>query len=271
MNDNVRIAYDRLAADYDRMNRVDQRVRDMLWFDYERIFFAGNRILDVGCGTGRDALRLLRMGCSVTAIDVSQGMLTRLTEQWNERDRLITRRMKAEDIGRLPSKSFDGIVSGFGALNTVQNLSLFAENGANLLRPGGRMLLHFVGPASLWEWLYLVRRARLAELVRFGRMPEREFSIGGVLVEHHLRRPKSMYRHYFESRFELVDCYALGALRPPPNVHVSDLLERILERLERAFRRHWPVVNLGRFYVLHLKRRTRRVEGQTQTAEARGM
>jgi malonyl-CoA O-methyltransferase len=36
----------------------------------------GLRILDLGCGTGRHALRLSEAGAKITAVDFSEGMLT---------------------------------------------------------------------------------------------------------------------------------------------------------------------------------------------------
>jgi ubiquinone/menaquinone biosynthesis C-methylase UbiE len=42
---------------------------------------SGLRVLDVGCGTGRHALRLAREGAKVEALDFSTGMLTRAREK----------------------------------------------------------------------------------------------------------------------------------------------------------------------------------------------
>src|ERR1051325_2796348 len=42
---------------------------------------SGKRIADVGCGTGRHAVGLARSGASVTALDFSEGMLSRAREK----------------------------------------------------------------------------------------------------------------------------------------------------------------------------------------------
>jgi ubiquinone/menaquinone biosynthesis C-methylase UbiE len=36
---------------------------------------AGQRVLDIGCGTGRHSVRLAAYGCEVTGVDISEGML----------------------------------------------------------------------------------------------------------------------------------------------------------------------------------------------------
>src|SRR4051812_49296456 len=70
----TREGYDRWAATYDTDGnplialeepRVDALLGDL----------RGLRVLDVGCGTGRHAVRLARAGAVVTAVDFSEAML----------------------------------------------------------------------------------------------------------------------------------------------------------------------------------------------------
>lgn len=70
----TRQAYDAIARRYrERWHRVDPLV------DAKRVLMdqvpAGARILDVGCGTGRDAEWLADRGCHVLGLDASLGML----------------------------------------------------------------------------------------------------------------------------------------------------------------------------------------------------
>ena len=55
----------------------------------------GNRVLDVGCGTGKSFLPLLARGWEVTACDISEGMLLEAARKTGERARLEVADMRA--------------------------------------------------------------------------------------------------------------------------------------------------------------------------------
>ena len=50
-------------------------MRTILWERYSRLFQPGHVVLDVGCGTGIDALFLDRAGVRVVGIDASSSMI----------------------------------------------------------------------------------------------------------------------------------------------------------------------------------------------------
>jgi ubiquinone/menaquinone biosynthesis C-methylase UbiE len=56
----VTAAYDAIAAGYDEQVRGDDWMRRKLHASFVRAFRPGERVLDVGCGTGIDALFLAR-------------------------------------------------------------------------------------------------------------------------------------------------------------------------------------------------------------------
>src|SRR5436309_1970250 len=72
----TRAGYDRWAAVYDTdpnpLVAIEEAHVDRLLGDVR-----GRDVLDVGCGTGRHALRLAAAGARVTAVDFSDAMLTR--------------------------------------------------------------------------------------------------------------------------------------------------------------------------------------------------
>ena len=49
--------------------------REEVWRVIDNLFPSGSRILDLGCGTGDDALHLRRRGVEVYGIDSSQKMV----------------------------------------------------------------------------------------------------------------------------------------------------------------------------------------------------
>jgi SAM-dependent methyltransferase len=252
-------AYDAIALEYDRQLAGDEWMRRALWSNYARLFRSGQRVLDVSCGTGSDALFLARRGIDVTGLDISPGMIAQLQAkviQQRLSGAIDARVMDLAEIGGVPAASFDGIISAFAGLSTTPDLAPFAENAARLLRPGGCMVLHMLNRTSLWEWLGLVKKGNWAAALRLSTFQERDFVIGGRAIRHYLYRPEEAYRRFFARDFVLKDAFGLGCLRPPHTVRrVPWSIVAALARLEMITCGHRPFLDWGRFFVLELERR----------------
>ena len=73
-------AFDSVAADYDGPrgnNELIQRMRVSLWETVLDVVPAGSHLLDLGCGTGIDAIEFARCGYQVAATDWSPQMVGR--------------------------------------------------------------------------------------------------------------------------------------------------------------------------------------------------
>src|SRR5215212_940281 len=73
-------AFDSVAADYDGPkgnNALIQRMRETVWRALMEACPPGARLLDLGCGTGIDAIELARRGYAVLATDWSPQMVER--------------------------------------------------------------------------------------------------------------------------------------------------------------------------------------------------
>ncbi len=72
--------FERLAPRYDELwteTAIGRAQRDAVWRVTDKLFCAGDRVLDVGCGTGEDAAHLVGRGISVRAVDASPAMVVR--------------------------------------------------------------------------------------------------------------------------------------------------------------------------------------------------
>jgi SAM-dependent methyltransferase len=135
--------YDRAVADY-HLPLLDAAAID-----------EGDRVLDLGCGTGqttRDAARLARSG-SALGVDLS----TRMLDVARERARaesLDNARFEQADAQVHPfePEAYDVTLSRTGAMFFGDRAAAFA-NVARAMRPGGRVALLTWQPVTANEWL----------------------------------------------------------------------------------------------------------------------
>ena len=163
-------------------------MRETVWRTLTEACAPGARLLDLGCGTGIDAIELARRGYAVLATDWSPQMVERTRARAAEAglsDRVTTAHMGLQELDRLrnadPStpfdsaqgnssraaggkggEQFDGIYSNFGPLNCAPNLEAVARSCAALLRPGGKLVFSVIGRICPWEFGYYMLRGRLA-------------------------------------------------------------------------------------------------------------
>jgi SAM-dependent methyltransferase len=166
-------AFDECAERYDRVftgSVIGQAQREPVWAELENIFHAGDRILEIGCGTGVDACYLAGHDVEVIACDSSPKMIA-VAERRVRNARLSElvhpRLLAAEEITSLQTEApFDGAFSNFGVLNCVPDLKSLAGNLAALLRPGATALLCCMGPFCLWETVWYMTRMKPAKALR---------------------------------------------------------------------------------------------------------
>ena len=150
--------FDAVAPTYDEtftLSGVGCAQRAAVWRELTKVFRHGDRVLEIGCGTGVDACYLAKRGVEVLASDPSSQMIGLTSQRVREKglQALVrTRVLRAEEISSLPANElFDGAFSNFGALNCVEDLAPVARDLGRLLKPGASALLCWMGPCCLWE------------------------------------------------------------------------------------------------------------------------
>jgi ubiquinone/menaquinone biosynthesis C-methylase UbiE len=155
--------FDAIAPQYHRLwsgTDAGKRQRVEVWRELGRLFRAGDVILDLGCGTGDDAVHLRVLGVRVVGIDSSRQMV-RIA-----RDRGVdARHLLIEDISALEGP-FDGAISNFGALNCVPDLAAVARELGRLVRPEGPIALCFMTRVSLRETAACLLKLQFRKAVR---------------------------------------------------------------------------------------------------------
>jgi SAM-dependent methyltransferase len=161
-------AFDELAAGYDAAfteSAIGKTLRALVWARLEQAFEAPKRVLELGCGTGEDALCLARRGVEVVAVDASSQMIqvarqkARASDSCNrahgEAVRVEFHCLPIERLApALDGQAFDGVLSNFGAINCVSNLPAVVADVASRLRPGAPLVWVVMGRYVPWEWLW---------------------------------------------------------------------------------------------------------------------
>ena len=150
-------------------------------------FTTPGRLVDLGCGAGRHALRFAGRGFSVVAIDLSRPMLQtvqRKALELEEGPSLLPLQANLCRLGCLADGSFDYGLSMFSTLGMIRSRAarrMALDEAARILRPGGRLALHvhnlwlnFRNPQGrLWLLGQLGRALRLQSGVGDRRMTYR--------------------------------------------------------------------------------------------------
>jgi SAM-dependent methyltransferase len=169
--------FDDLAEDYDSSfthSACGRTLRARVWERASRLFGGRERILELGCGTGEDAVYLARGGHEVVATDASPGMIriARLkSAAAGVASRIDFRVLPIESLDELGSEArFDAVFSNFGAINCVADVPRLARTLGRCLVPGAPLLFVVMGRRVPWEWAwYLARGDRARAFRRFAR------------------------------------------------------------------------------------------------------
>ncbi|MFE3138190.1 class I SAM-dependent methyltransferase [Streptomyces scopuliridis] len=142
----IRSVYQELAEEYDQ--RIPgEGPSDEGFTEAERTFLLGKvrpgqRVLDLGCGTGRFTVPMAELGAQVSGLDISRAMLDVAGRKLAARG--LSADLREGDMSRLPfpDSSFDVVTSMLALMHIPldDREKVFSE-AARVLRPGGRMII----------------------------------------------------------------------------------------------------------------------------------
>ncbi len=265
--------FDNVANDYDRTfsHRTLGRWLRRSVHSRLRAYTAGDRVIELGCGTGEDALWLARRGVRVVAIDASSAMLSVAERKLRSAGVVDRVRLEHIDLNAPPTdlrralvgddwvngELFDGCLSNFGALNCVSVRPALAGVVASVMRPGARLTVVVMGPVCPWEIASFTFRGRLPSACRRLRGRARA-RIGDHTVVVDYPTPRRL-RSELTPWFRALGTRGIGVLLPPSQLaHLVEQWTPAFDRLRRweeRFAHLRTAAWLSDHYLLEMERR----------------
>src|SRR3984957_20303971 len=236
----ARAYWDYAAETYDQdfeSTLIGQSRRKAVWRDLDRLFVSGQRILEINCGTGIDALHLAERGLTVVACDISQRMIELARERAGSTrfgKAVEFRVLSTEEMAKLDGEApFDGAFSNFSGLNCVEDLRSASRNLSELLRPNARVLLCMLGRFVPWEILWFGVHADLRRALRRLAGPIARAVDGGMLK---VGYPSAdQIAQSFAAQFDLRRLSGIGICVPPSYMeHWARRFPNVLSALASA-------------------------------------
>jgi ubiquinone/menaquinone biosynthesis C-methylase UbiE len=251
-------AFDCMADTYDAtftQSLIGRAQRNVVWHALQDTFRPGDRVLELNCGTGEDALFLAKRGVSVLACDSSAGMIAVAQQRkaLEAPDSLLQFRLsRNEDIDALTSANhFDGVLSNFSGLNCVQDIPAIARKLTDLVKPGAVAFVCLSSRVCLWEMTWYAGRGNFRKAFR--RLPGATVARLNEITVPVWYPTVAATRRSFSPHFRLRSIRAVGLFVPPSYLeswvrrHQSVL--RRLEAMDAVFAA-WPFVRTMGDHVL---------------------
>jgi ubiquinone/menaquinone biosynthesis C-methylase UbiE len=213
-------AFDKSAEHYEKFyarSELNKRMRNIVWRYLSEIIKPGDMVLDLGCGTGIDAIFMSKLGADVIAIDISEKMIEKTMEKikkLNLKDRVRTLVMGTGELHLLKDRfRFNIILSNFGPLNMEPELENTAKILYELLEDKGIMVANVINRYCLWEFAYFLFSLKFKDILR--RLRTARLMILDEDVIAWAYSPAGFYK-YFKNYFMVKKVIGLNILLPPP-------------------------------------------------------
>lgn len=250
-------SFDQLFSPNPIITYKRQRVREHV----QQYLAQESKILEINAGTGEDAIWFARMGHTVHATDIAEGMqqvLAQKVKQHQFEEKITYELCSFTNLENLKQKGpYDLIFSNFAGLNCTGELDKVLESFAPLLKPGGIVTLVVLPGFCLWETLLVFKGKFKTAFRRFFGSGGVNAQIEGVNFTCWYYDPSYIINSLKKS-FHVIGMEGLCTLVPPsylenfPRKHEG--LFKWLMQKENKYRSKWPWKFIGDYYIISLKK-----------------
>ena len=250
-------AFDSASEEYDftiSHNYINTWIRKRSVSELLALAKPDDTLVEIGCGTGAEALEVADYVLRVIATDISDQMVEivrKKVDARKESGKVIPVKLRAAEIDQvatvLNGNRAQGAYSFNGALNCEPDLESFVTGLSSILVPGGYFACSVRNSLCFGEVL------SHAVALQFEKMAPRKVqpimvSVGGVDIPATYYSP-SRFAEFFQGKFKLLRVIGLPAFLPP--AYLSDYYVKfkrvgyVLERFENTLGDHFPFNRWG--------------------------
>jgi len=265
-------AFDSASDEYDftiRQNFINVWIRNRSIEELLALVRPGDVLLEIGCGTGVEAIQISKCVRGIVATDISGKMLSLLDQKVISRkleEKIKTIQLGASEIGRarelLPNGKVRVAYSFNGALNCEPRIGEFPSELWRIMEPKGLFVCSIRNTICLSEAITHAAVFQLNRLAPRKKQPVM-VSVGGIDIPSYYYSP-GRFADIFRTHFRLRKMIGLPGLLPP--AYLSNTYVKIrkglffVENAERALASHYPVNRVGDQTLLVFERRELGVE-----------
>jgi SAM-dependent methyltransferase len=263
-NNISKVPFDSEAQVYDQIftnSKIGNAQRKIVWNMLDK-FISNNRIssvFEINCGTGEDALHLLKNRVSVFPSDISANMVEetnlKLTKNGFPPNATIL------DITKLNSFStkgkYDLIFSNFGGLNCIseEELKVFFENSSKLFLSQKNYILVFMGKYCLAEKLYFLCALRFNEINRRSSKANVKANLKYDSIDTTFYTVQQI-KKCLPKNLNIVSCFPLGFFIPPSYLESffkrNNFIFKMLTKLESLVTNLFFLSNFSDHFIIQI-------------------